>query len=229
MLQGAKHIAIIMDGNGRWAKAKGFPRAEGHRRGAIALRRTIKAAQACDIKNLTVFGFSSENWRRPESEISDLMKLLRHYLTNDIKELHKSNIKLNVIGDISAFSSEISDLINKATDKTSDNDGLVLTIALNYGGRADIVAAAKKLSDSGADFTEDNLSHELMTKSLPDLDLLIRTGGEKRVSNFLLWQLSYAELYFTDVLWPDFEKSDLQAALDDFKSRDRRFGGLAEE
>ena len=226
-----KHVAIIMDGNGRWAEARGLPRAAGHKQGAEAARRVVKAAGELGISYVTLFGFSSENWRRPPAEIKELMKLLRYYLRAETAELHRNNVRMKVIGDRSAFDSDIVELIENAESLTATNDGLTVSIALNYGGRADIMQAAKRaaevamdaghLDDFEADFEE-----SLLTGDVPDPDLLIRTSGEQRISNFLLWQCAYAEFVFADTLWPDFDKGHLAAALDAYGQRDRRFGAI---
>ncbi len=212
-----RHIAIIMDGNGRWAQARGLPRIAGHRRGGEAVRRTVAAAREFGIPYLTLFGFSSENWRRPPSEIDDLMALLRHYLRGEIAELRKNGIRLKVIGHLSRLAPDIVALIEEAEALTRDNRAIHLTIALSYGGRAEIVAAARAIAEKAAagrlnpaDVTEDLLARHLFTADLPDPDLLIRTSGEQRISNFLLWQCAYSELVFTRTLWPDFSKHDLE-------------------
>jgi undecaprenyl diphosphate synthase len=231
-----QHIAIIMDGNGRWAARRGLPRVVGHKQGAEAARTATKAAAELGVRYLTLFGFSSENWNRPESEISELMKLLRYYLRSETAELHKNNIRLRVIGDRTAFDADIVELIENAERLTGGNTGLTVMIALNYGGRADIVQAAQKLSamavERGTAFTKDEvialMDNTLLTAGAPDPDLLIRTSGEKRISNFLLWQCAYAEFVFTDTLWPDFGKEDLSAAIVEFSGRDRRFGAIRE-
>lgn len=226
------HIAIIMDGNGRWATRRGLPRSIGHRQGAKALKRTVSAAGELGVKYLTLFGFSSENWNRPESEIKELMRLLRYYLHSETAELLKNNIRLQVIGDISAFDKDIIELIKNAEELSKDNDGIFLSIALNYGGRHDILQAVHKMAAldglQGMDINEieDAFISNLMTSGMPDPDLLIRTSGEQRISNFLLWQCAYSEFIFTETLWPDFDKKDLEAAIAEYHGRDRRFGGL---
>jgi undecaprenyl diphosphate synthase len=227
-IQVPRHVAIIMDGNGRWAQARGLPRAAGHRQGAEAVRRVVKAAGELGISYVTLFGFSSENWRRPESEIKELMKLLRYYLRSETAELHRSNVCLRVIGDRSAFESDIVELIENAEDLTRPNDGLTVIMALNYGGQADILQAARKASvDAEDDLAfEAHFKQSLMTADFPDPDLLIRTSGEQRISNFLLWQCAYSEFVFTNTLWPDFDKAALEGALAEYAQRDRRFGGL---
>jgi undecaprenyl diphosphate synthase len=225
------HVAIIMDGNGRWAAARGLPRTAGHRQGAEAVRRTVEAAIALGIQHLTLFGFSSENWKRPASEIRDLMSLLERYLRSEIAELHKNNVRLRIVGDRGAFSPDLRRLMEEGEALTRANNRLNLNIALNYGGRADIVQAARKAAEEvrlgrldPSDITEERFSGWLLTEGLPDPDLLIRTSGEQRISNFLLWQSAYAEFVFLDILWPDFAKHDLEAAIGEFSRRERRYG-----
>jgi undecaprenyl diphosphate synthase len=224
------HIAIIMDGNGRWAVSRGMPRVEGHRRGADAVRRTVHAAADMGVQYLTLFGFSSENWNRPEEEVSELMRLLRYYLRSETAELHKNNIRIRIIGERSAFSKDIIDLIENAEDLTRDNTSLTLVIALNYGGRHDILQAAKKVAESGLRLSNEafEMAFEgsLMTVGMPDPDLMIRTSGEQRISNFLLWQSAYTEMVFCDVFWPDFDRKHLEQAIEEYSTRDRRFGAL---
>jgi undecaprenyl diphosphate synthase len=229
-----RHVAIIMDGNGRWAQARGLPRVAGHRRGAEAVRRTVMAAAELGIEYLTLFGFSSENWKRPAAEIDDLMGLLRHYLRGEIAELHKNRVKLRVIGRRERLSSDIVQLIANGEALTRDNAGLQLTIALSYGGRDEIALAARVLAEEAVagsirpeEIEESFFARRLFTADLPDPDLLIRTSGEKRISNFLLWQSAYAELVFTETLWPDFAKEHLEAAVQDFHGRERRYGATA--
>jgi undecaprenyl diphosphate synthase len=226
-----RHIAIIMDGNGRWAHARGLPRIAGHRQGAEAVRRTVRAAGELGIPYLTLFGFSSENWKRPLAEIDDLMGLLRHYLRGEIAELHRNSVRLRVIGDRQRLAPDIVTLISNAEELTRENCGVNLTIALSYGGRAEIVAAvraiAAKAKEGGLapnEIDEDVISHNLFTADIPDPDLLIRTSGEQRISNFLLWQCAYSELVFTKTLWPDFGQADLEQAIADFGGRERRYG-----
>jgi undecaprenyl diphosphate synthase len=226
-----RHIAIIMDGNGRWARARGLPRVAGHRRGAEAVRRTLSAAAEIGIPYLTLFGFSSENWRRSTGEISDLMGLLRLYLKGEIADLHKNGVRLRVIGEIDRFDPDIISLIEQAETLTRGNSGVTLTIALSYGGRAEIVAAVRAIAArvaagdlAVADVTEECIAGHLFTADIPDPDLLIRTSGEQRISNFLLWQCAYSELVFTKTLWPDFSRRDLEQAIDDYCGRERRYG-----
>ena len=226
-----RHIAIIMDGNGRWAQSRGLPRIAGHRRGAEAVRRTLTAATELRIPYLTLFGFSSENWKRPLSEIDDLMGLLRHYLRGEIAELHRNGVRLRVIGEVGRLSADIITLIDNAEALTRDNRAINLTIALSYGGRAEIAAAARAIAakvKSGKlpldAIDEELIASHLFTADLPDPDLLIRTSGEQRISNFLLWQCAYAELVFTKTLWPDFGRADLEQAIADYSGRERRYG-----
>ncbi len=227
------HVAIVMDGNGRWARARGLPRAAGHRQGAEALRRTITGAGELGIRYLTVFGFSSENWNRPMGEVQDLMGLMRHYLRSEIADLHAKGARIRVIGDRSRFDADIVALIANAEDLTRGNDKLNLTLAISYGGRDEIVAAARALAADAAAGRIDPkaidaaaLTGRLFTADLPDPDVVIRTSGEKRLSNFLLWQSAYAELVFVDKYWPDFGKSDLEDAVHEFNRRERRYGAV---
>jgi undecaprenyl diphosphate synthase len=214
-----KHVAIIMDGNGRWAEAKRVPRLEGHRRGAEATRKATRSCIEHKIPYLTIYAFSAENWQRPEEEVRDLMGLLRHYLKNEIKELHENNIRLRVIGDRSKFDKDLNLQIEQAEAKTIANTGLNLQIALSYGGRQELEMAARKMAENGG-----KLEDYLYTAGMPDPDLLIRTGGELRISNFLLWQMAYTELYFTETLWPDFDAAVFDKAIEEFTRRVRRFG-----
>ena len=227
-----KHLAIIMDGNRRWARAHALDIALGHNEGALNLKRICKAAANSYISYLTVFAFSSENWKRSAKEIDALMGLMRRFLMQETDELMAENVRLKIIGDRSVFADDLKQLFDMVEQKTSRNTGLVLTIAVNYGGRHDIAQAVVALSSQlskGFEISEDRavtaVKSHLMTQDLPDVDMLIRTGGEKRISNFLLWDISYAELYFSDKLWPDFTEDDLADALDDYASRNRRFGG----
>ncbi len=229
-----KHIAIIMDGNGRWAKSRGMPRTDGHRRGIDAVRRTIEASGELGVEYLTLFGFSSENWKRPIIEVDDLMWLLRRFLQSETARLHKNNVLIRIIGDRSTFSSDIVRLIEHSEQMTSGNDGLHLTAALSYGGRQEIVEAARALANDVAggrvsldDIDADRFAGYLATADIPDPDLLIRTSGEQRISNFLLWQIAYTELVFSDVLWPDFDRAHLESAIDEYNGRERRFGAVA--
>jgi undecaprenyl diphosphate synthase len=225
------HVAIIMDGNGRWARARGLPRVAGHRRGAESVRRTITAAAELGVRYLTLFGFSSENWKRPSTEIDDLMGLLRHYLRGEIAELHKNGVRLRVIGDRTKLAPDIVTLIDNAEAMTRENPGLTLIVALSYGSRAELAAAARAIAQSVRDgrlsvdaVDEALVERFLTTAGIPDPDLLIRTSGEKRLSNFLLWQSAYTELVFMDTLWPDFTRQDLEEAIREFQRRERRYG-----
>jgi len=225
------HVAIIMDGNGRWAKARGLPRIAGHRAGGEAVRRTIKAAAALGIRYLTLFGFSSENWKRPAGEVDDLMGLLRHYIRGEIAELHRNGVRLRVIGDRTRLPADIVTMIENAETLTAGNERINLAIALSYGGRAEIVHAARAIAEQVGNGTLDPaqvdevlFERHLFTAGMPDPDLLIRTSGEQRISNFLLWQCAYAELVFTPTLWPDFTQADLESAVSDYHGRERRYG-----
>ena len=222
--KGARHVAIIMDGNGRWAKKRHLPRAVGHQRGVEAVRTLVRAARDMGLEALTLYAFSTENWRRPEDEIAALMGLLRRYIVADIDEFVENNIRLKIIGDYSALPADVVDLIDGALARTAGNSGTWLVIALNYGGQDEIARAATKAAAKGP-ITPATIEAELDTAELPPLDLLIRTSGEVRLSNFLLWQAAYAEMWFTDVLWPDFKPEHLQEALDAFVKRERRYGG----
>lgn len=231
-----KHVAIIMDGNGRWAQVRGKRRTFGHKAGVDAVRASVKYARQSGIQSLTLFAFSSENWKRPKEEVGVLMDLFGLVLKSEIKRLHKNDIRLKVIGDLSSFSESLQKKIHKAEALTANNSALTVNIAANYGGRWDIVNAAKQLIskvqsaeiDSSA-ITEEVFDQHMSTARLPELDLLIRTGGDHRVSNFLLWQCAYAEFYFTDILWPDFNEDAFKAAVEDFSSRQRRFGLTGEQ
>jgi undecaprenyl diphosphate synthase len=220
-----RHVAIIMDGNGRWAKARGLPRAAGHRAGAEAARRVLRAAGEAGVQCLTLYAFSSENWRRPAQEISDLTGLLRFYIQRELNSLHKEGIRLKVLGDHKAFEADVAAMVDKAVAKTAGNSRMTLAIALNYGARAELVRAARIAAEAG-EIDEAAIERALDTHDLPPLDLLIRTSGEQRLSNFLLWQAAYAELLFTDTLWPDFGAEALNEALADYARRERRYGGL---
>ena len=231
-----KHIAIIMDGNGRWATNKGKYRTSGHQAGVKAVRKTIKEASNQGIKWLTLFAFSSENWSRPEKEVSMLMELFTRALKKEVPELHKNGVRLNFIGDMSKFSGGLRKRMQVVSELTNNNNKMVLTIAVNYGGRWDIVQASKKMAVAIAnkeinaeDIDENTFSQFLSMATIPNPDLLIRTGGEQRVSNFLLWQMAYTELYFCQVLWPDFDEANLQHALLTFENRERRFGKISKQ
>jgi len=227
-----RHVAIIMDGNGRWAAKRGLPRVAGHRAGAEAVRKTLKAVVKAGVEVLTLYAFSSENWRRSEEEVSDLKGLLGYYLERELEELDREGVRLRLIGDHQAFGPQLVERLERAVERTAHNDRLTLVVALNYGSRSEIAGAARQLAVQvaageldPADIDEERLGAELTTRDLPELDLLIRTSGEKRLSNFLLWQAAYAELVFTDTLWPDFDEAALQAALGEYAGRQRRFGG----
>ncbi len=221
---GARHVAIIMDGNGRWAKARHLPRAVGHSRGVEAVRTLVRAARNMGLEALTLYAFSTENWQRPEDEVSALMGLLRRYILADLAEFVANNIRLKVIGDYTAFAPDIVAMIDDALLQTGSNDGTTLVIALNYGSQDEIARAAIKAATKGV-ISPETIEAELDTAGLPPLDLLIRTSGEVRLSNFLLWQAAYAEMVFTDVLWPDFTPAHLEEALATFAKRERRYGG----
>jgi undecaprenyl diphosphate synthase len=228
-----RHVAIIMDGNGRWAAARGLPRTFGHRRGVDAVRGTVEAAADLGIGFLTLFGFSTENWSRPPTEITELMHLLRMYLRSHVAEMHQNGVRLRVIGDRDRLAEDIVDMIGHAECLTRDNCRLNLTVALSYGARQEIAAAARRLAEevlSGGmapqTIDEAAMSARLFTHDLPDPDLIVRTSGEKRVSNFLLWQAAYAELVFVDTLWPDFSRADLEHAIGEFQRRERRYGAI---
>ena len=228
-----RHVAIIMDGNGRWAKARRLPRIAGHKKGVEAARKVVRAAGDLGIEVLTLYAFSSENWRRPIEEVTDLMGLLRHFILADIDELAEAGVRLRVIGDYHALKPDLVKLIDGALARTADNTGTTLVVALNYGAQNELARAARTLAArvatgemSADEITAERIESELETHGLPPVDLLIRTSGEHRLSNFLLWQCAYAELLFVDTLWPDFDGNALRAALDDFARRERRFGGL---
>lgn len=231
-----RHVAIIMDGNGRWAQQRGKMRVFGHKAGVNAVRDAVSVASRLGLSALTLFAFSSENWRRPESEVSALMELFIHVLGGEVKKLHKSNIRLRITGERSRFSSRLQDKVAAAEALTANNTGLILNVAANYGGRWDITQAAAALAvevQAGhlapEQIDEDALARHLSTHGLPDVDLLIRTGGDHRISNFVLWQVAYAELYFTPVLWPDFDAVVFSEAIASFASRERRFGCTGEQ
>ena len=225
-----RHIAVIMDGNGRWAKKRLMPRVMGHKKGLDALENMVKHCADLGVNYLTVFAFSTENWRRPEDEVSFLMGLFLQALQKKVTRLHENNMRLKVVGDRSRFSVEICRGIEQAECQTASNTGLTLTIAADYGGRWDILQAVNKLVKAGqSEITEESLSEQLMLSYAPEPDLFIRTGGETRISNFLLWQLAYAELYFTDTLWPDFGNEAIDKAILSFQARERRFGRTSEQ
>ncbi|MEG3161242.1 isoprenyl transferase [Sphingomonas sp. LB2R24] len=228
-----RHVAIIMDGNGRWAKKRFLPRFAGHKAGVEAVRKVTRAARAMGIEALTLYAFSSENWRRPAEEVSDLMGLLRHFIRSDLDELARENVRLRVIGDYHSFSPDLVAMVDDAIARTAGNTGPILAIALNYGAHAELVGAARRLAERARDGALDpasidvgTIEAELDTHDLPPLDLMIRTSGEQRLSNFLLWQAAYAELLFVDTLWPDFDAAALADAVAAFGQRQRRYGGL---
>jgi undecaprenyl diphosphate synthase len=229
-----RHVAIIMDGNGRWAAERGLPRAEGHRQGVESVRRTLEAAKELGVTHLTLFSFSSENWSRPKQEINDLFGLLRRFVRRDLADLHKNGVKIRVIGARTGLESDILRTLDEAAELTKDNTALNLTIAFNYGARDEIARAAQRIAEDvkagamdASDVTPEKFSTYLDTAGLPDPDLLIRTSGELRLSNFLLWQLAYAEFVFVDVYWPDFSKDVFAAAIAEYQQRSRRFGGTS--
>jgi undecaprenyl diphosphate synthase len=229
-----EHVAIIMDGNGRWAKQRGLPRAMGHRKGVEAVRETVRAAGDAGIKYLTLFAFSSENWRRPEAEVSDLMGLLKAFIRRDLAELHAQNVRIRIIGDRHSLRSDILNLLLEAEETTRDNTALTLVIAFNYGSRDEIARAVVSLAEDveagrlrAREITPELVNARLDTAGIPDPDLIIRTSGEERLSNFLLWQAAYSEFVFVPEYWPDFGRELFYAALEKFAARDRRFGGLS--
>lgn len=224
-----RHVAIIMDGNGRWAAARGLPRIAGHERGTDNIRRITYAAVELGIQYLTLWAFSTDNWRRPPDEIEGIMRILGEVIERETDELHRQGAQLRHIGSLEGLRPELSDAVLEAIERTRNNDRLVLTLAFNYGGRQELVAAIRSLVASGVspdEITEERISAHLFTRDLPDPDLIVRTSGEHRTSNFLLWQSAYAELFFTPVLWPDFGPDDLRQAVDEFGRRERRFGGV---
>lgn len=229
-----RHVAIIMDGNGRWAAARHLPRVMGHRAGVAAVRNVVRAAPELGIEILTLYSFSSENWKRPKTEINDLMGLLRLYLRDDLDELDRNGVQIRIIGAKTHLEGDIVDLIDQAQERTRTNSKLKLIVAFNYGGQDEIVEAARRIAEDAAtgkiapaDVTRDLFASYLATAGVPDPDLVIRTSGEQRLSNFLIWQSAYSEFVFTNALWPDFGKADLVAAITDYQGRNRRFGGLA--
>lgn len=229
-----RHIAIIMDGNGRWAAERGLPRVEGHRQGVESVRRTVEAALDLGITHLTLFSFSSENWTRPKPEINDLFGLLRRFIRRDLADLHKNGVKIRVIGTRAGLAPDLLRLIDDAVELTKNNTALNLIVAFNYGARDEIARAARRVAEAAAggslapsEVTEERFASYLDTADLPDPDLLIRTSGELRLSNFLLWQLAYAEFVFIDTYWPDFNREQLEAAIEEYHRRSRRFGGIS--
>ena len=228
-----RHVAIIMDGNGRWAKARGLPRSAGHRAGAEAARRALRAAGEAGVECLTLYAFSSENWRRPAQEINDLTGLLRFYIQRELDEIHSRGVRLKVLGDHRAFPPDVARMVDAALALTAGNERMTLAVALNYGARGELVQAMRSLAVqvaegrlSPTEIDETRIEAALDTHDLPPLDLLVRTSGEQRLSNFLLWQAAYAELYFTETLWPDFDEEAMRAALAEYARRERRYGGL---
>ena len=226
-----RHVAIIMDGNGRWAQSRSLPRVAGHKRGAEAVRRAVDAALETGVSYLTLFGFSSENWKRPADEVSDLMGLLRHYLRGEVAEMHKNCVRVRVIGDRNRLAPDIVSQIAYNEELTAKNDRLCVAIALSYGGRAEIAGAARRLAEEVAAgrlapsaINEESFARHLLTADMPDPDLVIRTSGEQRISNFLLWQAAYSEFIFIDTLWPDFTKADFERAVREYHCRERRYG-----
>lgn len=228
-----QHIAVVMDGNGRWARKRFLPRVAGHKRGLDTVRNVVKLCIDHGVQHLTLFAFSSENWRRPQDEVSFLMQLFMQALHDEVKKLHKNNIRLRIIGDLSRFDAKLVETIAQAESLTAGNTALTLSIAANYGGRWDILNAMNRMlaSDAGKreNFTEEDLAPYLCLADAPEPDLFIRTGGEQRVSNFLLWQLAYTEFYFTDCLWPDFDEAAFDLAIDSYRKRERRFGRTSEQ
>lgn len=227
------HVAIIMDGNGRWAAARGLPRKEGHRRGVEALRKTVRAAGELGVKILTIYSFSAENWSRPADEINDLMGLLKWFVRKDLAELHENGVRIRVIGEREGLEPEVLSLLNEAEELTRKNDGTTLVVAFNYGGRQEIARAARELAiDAAAGKIDprtigpDEIESRLYTAGLPAPDLVIRTSGEQRISNFLLWQAAYAEFVFAPINWPDFDRAALEDAINEYRRRERRFGGV---
>ena len=231
-----KHIAIIMDGNGRWAKLRNQPRVFGHREGAKSVRKVVEGAARLGIKNLTLYAFSTENWNRPKHEVKTLMKLLVNALKNELQLMKKNNIRLNAIGHTDKMPANVQQELQEVLDETKENTGLILTLALSYGARQEILRAVREISNKvknniiSVENVDDHIINKhLYTQNLPDVDLLIRTSGEVRISNFLLWQIAYAELYFTDELWPDFDETSLHTAIADYQQRERRFGKTSEQ
>ena len=229
-----QHVAIIMDGNGRWAAARGLPRVEGHRRGVEALRKTVRAAGDMGIRCLTIFSFSSENWQRPASEVRDLMGLLRLFIRKDLAELHSNGVRVRVIGERDSLDPDIRRLLEEAEELTGANTNLLLVVAFNYGARDEIARAVQRIAANVASgvvkpdaITEEMIGQHLDAPEIADPDLIIRTSGEQRLSNCLLWQAAYSELVFTPVYWPDFDRAALEAAIEEYRRRERRFGGLA--
>ena len=231
-----KHTAIIMDGNGRWAEQKGMSRIFGHQNGVAAVKKIVEAANKFNIKYLTLFTFSIENWDRPQSEVDTLMSLLVQTLKDEFEDIFRNNIKLNAIGELDTLPDDVRDELYSIIQSTKNNSGMILTLALSYGGKQEIFKAVKEISDkvkndiiSLDNFDDSLINDHLYTRDLPDVDLLIRTSGEQRISNFLLWQIAYAELYFTDIYWPDFTEEDLEKAIVEYQNRERRFGKTSKQ
>jgi undecaprenyl diphosphate synthase len=228
-----KHIAIVMDGNGRWAKDKGFPRSIGHRNGVMSVDKVVEACKEIGVQYLSVYAFSTENWKRPEDEVNTLMQLLVEFAQSKLEKICRNNVKVIILGDLNGLPSYAKDALSNLMFKTAGNTGMILNLCINYGSRWEIVEAAKKIAvevENGhlriEDISENLFSGYLSTKDMPDPELMIRTSGEQRLSNFLLWQLAYAELYFTDIYWPDFREKELLKAIYYYQNRDRRFGGI---
>ncbi len=228
-----RHVAVIMDGNGRWAARRGQPRVAGHRAGVEAVRAAVDTGARLGLGALTLYAFSTENWKRPRLEVDALMRMLKRYLRLELESIHRQNIRFQPVGRVEALPDSVRRELDRAVERTRSNAGMVLSVALNYGGRAEIVdavrSAARELAAAGRraeEMTEADIEHHLYTAGLPELDLLVRTSGELRISNFLLWQAAYSEIYVTETLWPDFRRAELLAAVVDFQRRDRRFGGL---
>ncbi|TFD97123.1 isoprenyl transferase [Jeotgalibacillus salarius] len=225
-LTGISHIAIIMDGNGRWAEKRELSRTDGHSKGVSTVVRIVKRASERNVKYLTLYTFSSENWKRPQKEVEFILQLPKKFLFQYLPELMRNNVKINILGDIERLPYGTREALKHAVRKTAKNDGLQLNFALNYGGRQELLNAFRQMKEAGEEVTEKGLEKYLYTSGMPDPELLIRTGGEKRISNFLLWQMAYTEYYFSDALWPDFSEDEFDRAIDEFNFRHRRFGGL---
>ncbi|MBU0573086.1 MAG: isoprenyl transferase [Candidatus Margulisiibacteriota bacterium] len=226
------HIAVIMDGNGRWARQRGMPRIEGHRRGAASLKEAVKTCAEIGVKYLTVYAFSTENWNRPDAEVSFLMTLFSQTIDREVEELNKNNVRLNFLGQLDRFSPDLQKKMKASMEKLAKNTGLTLNVMVNYGGRAELVDAVKKIVARGVEakgLREEDISENLYTAGMPDPDLLVRTASEMRVSNFLLWQIAYAEIYVTDVLWPDFRREAMLDAIEAYGKRERKFGKTSEQ
>ena len=228
-----RHVAVIMDGNGRWANSRGLPRVAGHRAGVEAVRAAVDTGARLGLEALTLYAFSTENWKRPRLEVDALMRMLKRYLRLELDSIHRQNIRFQPVGRVEALAESVRRELDRAVERTRANTGMILSVALNYGGRTEIIdaanAAVRRLVAEGRrpdELTEELLGRELYTRGLPELDLLIRTSGEMRISNFLLWQIAYSEIYVTDTLWPDFRRADMLEAVVDYQQRDRRFGGL---